>query len=131
MFYKRSLQIAVMIACLVPLSAGLGGVWKSIAIIDTLPTLLINTDSHFRYLSGLLLGIGLGFFSCIPHIETKTERFLLLSLIVVIGGLSRLYGLIIMGVPDNPMLFGLGMELFVVPLLAALQLIVAHKFARL
>jgi hypothetical protein len=40
----------------------------------------VSGDSHYRYLSGLLLGIGLLFWSCIPGIEAKTGRSQCLTL---------------------------------------------------
>ena len=49
-------------------------------------------DSHFRYLSGLLLGIGLLFWSTIPNIERQGHRFGLLTTIVVVGGFCRALG---------------------------------------
>jgi hypothetical protein len=77
----------------------------------------IGADSHFRYLSGLLLAIGLGFWSYVPTIETKGKRFKLLTLIVVMGGLARLISLVSVGVPSVGMLFGLAMELIIAPVL--------------
>lgn len=81
----------------------------------------IILDSHFRYLSGLLLGIGLGFWSLIPSLDRDNPRFRLLAIIVFIGGLGRLVSLIGMGVPNRSMLFGLFMELGLTPLLAFWQ----------
>jgi hypothetical protein len=112
---KSLLQLCIAIGAFVPVLAGLCGVLTGSDFIGL--TSDVSADSHFRYLSGLLLGIGLGFWSCIPDIEAKTNRFGLLTLIVVIGGLSRLISLIFVGVPPNSMLFGLGMELIITPLL--------------
>ena len=47
----------------------------------------VSLDSHYRYLSGLLLGIGLGFWTAIPNIEHEGHHFRLLAAIVVVGGL--------------------------------------------
>ncbi|MEZ0170256.1 hypothetical protein [Microvirga sp. TS319] len=41
----------------------------------------ISAESHFRFLSDLLLGIGLCFWSTLPPIEDKTRRFRLLTLL--------------------------------------------------
>ena len=126
---KRALQIAVAAAALVPLSMGLTSVFEGPAILKGvgLPA-PVDLDSHFRYLSGLLLGIGLAFLACIPGIERRTALFRTLSLIVVVGGLSRLVSLISVGVPSGGHQFGLAMELAVVPLIVLWQARVAQRF---
>jgi len=117
---KRALQIAIAVFGCVPVFAGLAGVILGPVMAgDTLTG--INQDSHFRYLSGLLLGIGLIYWSLIPRIETHGRLFRALTLIVVIGGLARLGGVLTIGVPSPSMLFGLGMELVVTPLLCLWQ----------
>lgn len=88
----------------------------------------ISLDSHFRYLSGLLLAIGIGFLSTIERIEAKGRQFRLLTLFVVTGGLARLSGTLVDGVPSSEMLFGLGMELVVTPLLCLWQMRIARRF---
>jgi hypothetical protein len=60
-----------------------------------------SADSHFRYLSGLLLGIGLAFLAAVPRIETHSTRVRLLAGIVVIGGLGRLLSVVIGHAPDH------------------------------
>jgi hypothetical protein len=84
-----------------------------------------DLDSHFRYLSGLLLATGVGFASCIPNIERKTGRFRLLAFLVFVGGLGRLHSLISIGMPGGGNLLGLAMELVAVPLLVLWQARVA------
>ena len=115
----KALRIAILLGGIVPVGAGLAGMLMGSHL--TRDSTSIDLDSHVRYLSGLLLGIGLGFWSTIPRIETQGRRFALLSAIVVLGGLGRLYGMISHGVPSGPMLFGLAMELGVTPLLWAWQ----------
>src|ERR1700712_5652597 len=92
------LQKVVGVAGLVPVCAGLYGVVFGTALTGD-ATLSISGDSHYRYLSGLLLGIGLLFWSGIPAIEVRRGRFQLLTLIVVVGGLARLGGLLLTGLP--------------------------------
>jgi len=122
---RRGLQIAVAVLGLVPVGAGLGGVLLGPIFSDGIPG-SIDADSHFRYLSGLLLAIGLGFWSTIPRIERHTLRFRLLTALVFLGGLARLLSLVQWGPPGAGMLFGLGMELVVTPLLCLWQGRVAH-----
>lgn len=110
---RRLLQGAVMIFGFVPVLAGLAGALTGGGFLGESPG--ISTDSHVRYLSGLLLGIGLCFWSTVPRIEAMTARFRLLTFIVVIGGLARAYALAVMGAPSTGMMLALGMELAVTP----------------
>jgi hypothetical protein len=119
---RRLLQASVAVASLVPLTIGTLGMIEGPTILRGLaipPP--IDVDSHFRYLSGLLAGIGIGFVSCIPAIERRGARFRLLGLIVVLGGLGRLLSLVGAGTPGAGHQFGLAMELAVVPLMMLWQ----------
>src|SRR6202035_1913070 len=86
---RRLLQFAVAAASLVPISAGAAGMLLGPAMTDFAAAPL-SADSHYRYLSGLLLGIGVAFATTIPRIEAHTARFRLVAAIVVVGGLGRL-----------------------------------------
>jgi hypothetical protein len=123
---RRLLQIVVAIASLVPITAGAMGVLLGPAMVD-LAGAPISADSHYRYLSGLLLGIGIAFLTTIARIESHTARFRVLAGIVIVGGLGRLLSVVLHGVPDKPMLFGLAMELAVTPALAVWQTRVAAQ----
>jgi hypothetical protein len=124
---RRLLQQAVGLLAIVPFASGLYGVLFGPALTGTV--INVSTESHFRFLSGLLLAIGLCFWSTVPHIEEHTGRFRLLTLIVVIGGLARLLGLVLTGVPSLTMLGGLALELVVTPLLCLWQTRVANRYA--
>ena len=103
---RRLLQVAFAIAAIVPVTAGgLGAAG------------LIQPDSHTRYLSGLLLGVGLAFWWAVPTIERRGAVVRALAVIVVIGGLARLAGAPITGLKMSVVL-PLIMELGVTPLLA-------------
>jgi hypothetical protein len=116
---RRGLQIAIALFGLVPVLGGLAGVVLGGGMAS--PTAVaLGLDSHVRYLSGLLLGIGLVFYSLIPTIEREGRMFRALTLIVVIGGLARLAGLRL-GLPPLPMRLALVMELVVTPLLCLWQ----------
>jgi hypothetical protein len=125
------LQGATALACLVPLSMGSLSVVRSADVLNGVsPPLPIDLDSHFRYLSGLLLGIGLVFLASIPRIETKETVFRTLGAIIVVGGLARLLSLLQAGVPGPGHQFGLIMELFVVPLIVLWQGRIARLYRR-
>ena len=122
---KKLLQAAIAIACIVPIAGGLLGVVQGSEMLEFGGNL--SLDSHVRYLSGLLLAVGFGFLSTIPRIERHRTRFGLLSGIVVVGGLARLYGIASNGWPGSSMIFALGMELLLVPVLCLWQRQVASK----
>ncbi len=124
---RRLLQQAVGLLSIIPIAAGLFGVLFGAALTNE--TVSVSGDSHFRYLSGLLLAVGLCFWSTVPGIEEKTGRFRLLTALVFLGGLGRLLGLVLTGVPSLFMLGGLLMELVVTPLLCLWQTRVANRHA--
>ncbi len=113
---RRCLQAAIGIASLVPILAGIAGILGGIRPFGS-GLLDAAADSHVRYLSGLLLGAGLGFVSMIPRIETASRGFRLLTLIVVCGGLARLADAVLSETAPLPVLFALTMELGVTPML--------------
>ena len=124
---RKLLQQTVAIAATIPVATGLYGVLFGQAL--TGDAVSISAESHFRFLSGLLLGIGLCFWSTLPSIEVRTGRFRLLTLLVVIGGLGRLIGLGLTGFPSFFMVGGLVVELFVAPVLCLWQTRVANRHA--
>ena len=128
MIERRLLQLAVAIACLVPLAVGGWSVLHGPHFLGRSTAIPTDLDSHFRYLSGIFLGVGLAFASCIPTIERKGPRFRLLGALIVSGGLARLVSLAATGVPSAGHLAGLAMELGVVPLLVLWQWRVAQRF---
>jgi Domain of unknown function (DUF4345) len=121
------LQIVVAAACLVPLIAGATGVLRGVEWFDPrVPD--VDLDSHFRYVSGIFLGVGIAFASCVPAIETQGPRLRMLAGFVVLGGLARLLSLAQVGVPGPGHQFGLVMELCVTPLLALWQAGFARRY---
>ncbi len=124
---RRALQVVVGFGSLVPISAGLAGIVLGPGLLGGEGA--IDADSHFRYLSGLLLGIGLAFAASIPRIEMHGSRFFLLSAIVVTGGLARLVSVAALGFPSAVMTAALAMELLVTPALTVWQLRVSRGSA--
>jgi hypothetical protein len=126
---RRLLQATVAALSLVPIGAGAAGVILGPGFVGA-PAGLADLDSHFRYLSGIFLGVGLLFASTVPGVERRTARFRLASGLVVLGGLGRLLALLATGAPTWPHLAGLLLELVVSPLLVVWQGFVARHHAR-
>jgi hypothetical protein len=122
----RLLRVAVAAACLVPIVAGGAGVVLGPAMVGV-ETATAAADSHYRYLSGLLLGIGILVLTTVPRIERSTVPFRLLASIVIVGGLGRLFGVLFNRDADASSLFALGMELGVTPALLLWQARVAAR----
>ena len=110
---KRALQTAIALAGLVPVVAGLTGmVPGELGLSGDAPSL-----THAVYLSGLLAGIGLAFWSLIPSIERRGEAFGLLAAIVMLGGLARLIAAVRLAAWGPSVTAPLAMELLVTPAL--------------
>ena len=125
----RLLRIAIAVACMVPIIAGGMGVLLGPGMFG-INTATVAADSHYRYLSGLLFGIGILFLTTVPRIETSTARFRLLAIIVIVGGLGRLLGVLFNRDVDALSLFALGMELGVTPTFLVWQARVAARRRR-
>jgi hypothetical protein len=124
---RRLLQAVLAIGCLIPLAAGGAGIVRGAAFLKGVHGLLpVDLESHFHYLSGLLMGIGLGFAACIPAVERRGTLVRTLGLIVIVGGLGRLFSLLRDGAPSIAHLGALAMELVATPILLLWQARVAR-----
>jgi len=124
---KRGLQTVTLLLAAIPTAAGTAGCVLGPGFLSLREPWPADLDSHFRFLSGVFLLVGLGFCSCLPGIEQKTGRFRLLAGLVWAGGLARLWSLVTAGAPTLPHLAGLGLELLVVPALVLWQAMVARS----
>ena len=121
---RRALQLAIALAGTVPLTAGALGILA--------PDMLglygnRSATAHAAYLSGLLLGIGLAYWSLIPDIERRSGAFTLLSAIVFVGGLARFSMAVRLGTLQPGIGLPLLMELWVTPLLWLWQQRIARQ----
>ena len=117
---RFALKAAVGLTALVPISNGLSGMIKGPAMFEKALRFTLPLDSHFRYLSGLPLGMGLLLLRSLPNIEHDGQDLRRVTLLIFIGGLTRLWGLIETGYDANTILVTLS-ELFVLPLVCVYQ----------
>jgi len=123
---RAVLQASILLAGIVPVLGGGAGVLLGARAFGAGTG--AAEDSHMRYLSGLLMAIGLAFWACVPTIERRGEIVRALTLVVLAGGLARLAGVFVAGDP-GPMRWALVMELGVTPALALWQARVARSGA--
>jgi len=119
---KALLQVVMALAGLVPVGAGLAGILVGPAMADRQDAGAgAALDSHFAYLSGLLLAIGLAFWAAIPAIERRGALVRLLTFLVAVGGVGRLISYWRVGPPGGAMQGALVMELVVTPAICLWQ----------
>ncbi|MER8807231.1 DUF4345 domain-containing protein [Mesorhizobium australicum] len=124
---KAALQVVVGVLAATPVLVGVEGIVSGPEFLHVAAPWPVDLDSHFRFLSGFFLAIGLAWYSCIPSIETKTERFRLLAACTFAGGLARLVSLLLVGAPSLGHVAGLCIELLSVPALVWWQGHVVNK----
>jgi hypothetical protein len=122
---RRYLQIVVALAGLVPVLAGALGALRPELLDLTGPP---HALTHAAYLSGLLLGLGLAFWSLIPAIESRGHAFGLLTGLVVVGGLARALTAARLGAWGLSVIVPLIMELGATPALWLWQKRIARAF---
>jgi hypothetical protein len=122
------LQLTVAIAGLIGVSFGLAGVVFGIAFTDMFDDGTV--DSSVRFYKGMLLAVGLIYWSCIRDIERCGERMSLVTFILVCGAASRLMAVIGHGVANLGMVLSLIAGLVLVPLLWLWQRHVAQAAQR-
>lgn len=125
---RKLLQAAVAVAGFAGVVLGLTG-----ALLGTMHADLsgeVVLDSYVRFGKGVLLAIGLIYWSCIPRIERRGDRIALITFILVLGTLSRLVSVAGHGVPTVGILLNLIAGLILVPLLWLWQRHIAGRVQR-
>ena len=112
---RKLLQIAFALTGLLLIAFGLAGVFFGANFADLSGS--VEMDSYFRFLKGMLLGIGLIYWSSIPDVARHAERISVVTFILVLGAVPRLLAVIGHGVPTIGILIGLAGELIFAPLL--------------
>jgi len=112
---RKLLQIAVAVAGLIGVVLGLTGVLFGTLHADLSGDVVL--DSYVRFAKGVLLAIGLVYWSCVAQIERRGDRISLVTFILVLGTLSRLFSVVGHGVPTVGIMGNLIAGLILVPLL--------------
>jgi uncharacterized protein DUF4345 len=125
---RKLLQIVLALAGLVVGGFGLAGVFFGATFTEFSGNVVM--DSYIRFLKGMLLAIGLIYWSSISQVERHSERISLVTFILVLGAVPRLMAVIGHGVPTIGIMVGLVGELIAAPLLWMWQRRVARAALR-
>jgi hypothetical protein len=125
---RKLLQIVVALTGLAAVGFGLAGVLFGAAFMGLYEDVVI--DSYVRFLKGMMLAIGLVYWSAIPDIERRGERISVVTFILVGGAMARVVAVVSHGVPTMGILLSLVGGLIVVPLVWLWQRHVARVAAR-
>jgi hypothetical protein len=125
---RKLLQAAVAVAGFAGVLLGLTGVLFGTLHADLSGDVVL--DGYVRFGKGVLLAIGLIYWSCVPQVERRGERISLVTFILVFGTLSRLFSLVGHGVPTLGIVANLIAGLILVPLLWLWQRHVAARAQR-
>jgi hypothetical protein len=101
---KRLLQTVILIGAAIAVIIGLEGVVRGPALAGA-SSIELGADSQFRFLSGLLAGLGAAYALLAPTIEREGQRLFMLTLVVVFAGFCRGAGMLISG-PEGPSPYG-------------------------
>jgi hypothetical protein len=111
-----ALQITIGLMAMIPIFVGINGISRGPAILDKTSNYSIPLDSHFRYLSGFPVAMGIMLLRSLPTIDRDNSDLRRACLLIVIGGLGRLWGLISVGLETGVVIATI-VELFVLPFL--------------
>jgi hypothetical protein len=125
---RKLVQGIFAVAGLVLVGFGFAGVFFGANFLDLSGNVVM--DSYIRFLKGMLLAIGLVYWSAIPDIERHGERISLVTFILVLGAVPRLMAVIGHGVPTIGIIIGLAGELVVAPVLWLWQRRIAQAAQR-
>ena len=112
---RKLLQATVAVAGFAGVVLGLTGVLFGTLYADLSGDAVL--DSYVRFGKGVLLAIGLVYWSCIPRVELRGDRISLVTFILALGTLSRLFSAVGHGVPTLGIVANLIAGLILVPLL--------------
>jgi len=117
---KLGLQIILVALSLIPAYFGITGMMDGAAMFIAPEHVTAALDSEFRFLSAYYLGLAVLIWWILPNIERHTTLFRIVIGALFLGGLTRVYSIVMVGAPPTPMLGGMVLEL-ALPLLLLWQ----------
>jgi Domain of unknown function (DUF4345) len=124
---KRGLQLTLAVLSMIPIAVGIMGI--ALGTSRWLPANIITPefDSHYRYIAGYYVSLGMLGLWIIPRIEKHRSLFRIICASVFIGGIGRVVSILQVGVPGSMALFFTAFELCF-PLLLFWQAKLSHHY---
>jgi hypothetical protein len=122
---RRGLQLTLAVLSMIPISVGIMGI-----VLGTsrwLPANVITPefDSHYRYIAGYYVSLGMLGLWIIPRIEKHRSLFRIICASVFMGGIGRVAAILQVGLPGSMAIFFTAFELCF-PLLLFWQTSLSH-----
>ncbi|MEN9518615.1 MAG: hypothetical protein RLZZ381_1203 [Cyanobacteriota bacterium] len=123
---KKGLQFILAILSMIPILIGLLGITQGTTRWLPAGSITPDFDTHYRYITGYYLSLGMLGFWMIPKIEQHTGLFRIICASVFMGGVGRVFSIIQVGMPNLLALMFTGLELCF-PLLLLWQAKISRK----
>jgi hypothetical protein len=108
---KQGLQFTIGILSMIPILIGLLGITQGTTRWLSASNITPDFDSHYRYITGYYLSLGMLGFWMIPKIEQHTELLRIICASVFMGGVGRAFSIVRVGMPNLLALMFTGLEL--------------------
>jgi hypothetical protein len=108
---KKGLQFTIAILSIIPILIGLLGITQGTTRWLSASSITPDFDSHYRYITGYYLSLGMLGLWMIPRIEQHTDLFRILCASVFMGGVGRSFSIAQVGIPNLSALMFTGLEL--------------------
>jgi hypothetical protein len=102
---KRGLQITLAVLSVIPILVGTVGIALGISRWLPADTVTPEFDSHYRYIAGYYVSLGMLALWMIPRIEKHRSLFRIICASVFIGGIGRVFSILQVGLPNSTVLF--------------------------
>jgi hypothetical protein len=108
---KRGLQLTLAVLSMIPIAVGIMGI--ALGTSRWLPADAITPefDSHYRYIAGYYVSLGMLTLWIIPRIEKHRSLFRIICASVFIGGIGRVASIVQVGLPGSLAIFFTAFEL--------------------
>jgi hypothetical protein len=108
---KRGLQLTLAILSMIPILVGIMGIMRGTSRWLPINIITPDFDSHYRYIAGYYISLGMLGLWIIPEIEKHKSLFRILCVSVFLGGIGRVVSILQVGRPGSMALFFTAFEL--------------------